>query len=1769
MPATEQTWRNQKRLHQVFAVACFLMLVTTLWMFVQDHNREWKTYQKNFRRIELQNNLWNQVQYNNNVVQQAHSRLSSKLLRVQSQPLNAELIEQFKKEVNSNAERRGVEPYDFDKLEQLLDKHEELSKAALAARKKASKTLADARSARNQAADTQIAANEAKAAIAAAAPEDGAAAEERFESLEEKASALREKREELEAEYDVLDEKAIEAEAEAKAARQRVLGHLNTIIEAARFREDLALDRRKAMSAKYDADKAALGLAVRDGLEEEELARLQQQVDERDAEVRALTNEFDESSAHRKRLEEIVQALTVEEDEIAKKIRDLNADLERLKTAYKDLRSTYFVGSFPFFGKKWLELPILDAFNSPLQIENLWDDDNTIDFNFSRVRRFDRCTTCHQAIQKSMPGKANEPLYLNERNLEFVLNTPTEEELAELTKGKDGDETEPTLESVYGVRLAREGNYLLDRQDVTISYVRPYTIDLPVDLGDDGDDEETVRAKASSLGAQAQLAISEDEREPVEGEQLRYQTLQARSSPSTDDLGVASGLQVGDVIVRVNDDYVADRASARLLLLDVDWGKPVRLTVRRGLPNPYTSHPRLDLFVGSLSPHKLADFACTICHEGQGSATAFKWASHTPDNELELERWDREYGWFDNHHWIYPMYPKRFAQSSCLKCHHDVVELEPSEDFPAPPAPKLMHGYDLIRKYGCYGCHEINGHEGDKRIGPDLRLEPNYFAAAQALQGRLPSSKEKLEADLKEAGEQQGELEKQRAEKQEALSKLQEDTQEGEEAPPEVAELQKEISKIGEEIAAINEEIAALQAKLDELAKMKELAQRLRELPEDTKARHDLLALVERDKQTIDEVGAGILDSESHKLAGLLSDIEFPGKLRKSGPSLRYLASKLDDEFLFDWIREPKHFRESTKMPQFFGLWKHLEGMAGEPEKTKQYESVEILGISAYLKDRSQNYSYLSPPRSVTEPSDATRGKVQFQTRGCLACHTHEAFPEADAYRDPVEIIQAPDLSNLAAKFDAKRNPDGRKWLYSWIKNPTRYHARTVMPDLFLNPIESTDAAGKVTITDPVSDIVEFLLTDEPSDEEAWQPKEDPLTELDDKTRDTLDELAELNLGDSFSESAVQRYLTSGIPESRKADVKIAETEMVVTDAEREWLAEEAKRRKVPEEEVLAELVREKKLLYVGRKAIARYGCYGCHDIPGFEAAKPIGTGLNNWGRKDPSKLAFEHILQYVEHGHGYGHSGSGEHSGGDMHDEPDADETDADAFDAQDQSFYQNALEHGHRAGFIYQKLKEPRSYDYHRTENLKYSERLRMPQFPFSDQDREAVITFVLGLVADPPATKFVYDAEPRQKAINEGLVVLEKYNCGGCHLLELEKWDISFPQGHFGDPTDITTFPFLKPEFSAEKVEESQTADRQGRLQATLAGLPTIDPTGVPVLLDDFGDPLFEGDMYDPQLVEYSFDLWEPILLDGQTWQVGGNSVLVPGRMIEKRYPTRGGMLAKYLVPQVVELERQKGTPSASKGKEAWGWVPPPLVGEGTKVQTDWLHDFLLDPHEIRPAVVLRMPKFNMSPAEATKLVNYFAAKDNAKYPYEFKERRQSGHLAQAEEKFQRYLEAHMGEGGGEGGNPPENRFDAAMNIVVDKNYCRTCHIVADYDPGGDLKAKAPNLAEVYQRLRPDFVRRWIARPAQILPYTGMPENVKYNPQDPVHLGGVSQQLYPGTSVDQIDGLVDLLMNFDVYAKDQLDITSLVEERAAASAPEGAPADGGENSEPTTGG
>ena len=156
---------------------------------------------------------------------------------------------------------------------------------------------------------------------------------------------------------------------------------------------------------------------------------------------------------------------------------------------------------------------------------------------------------------------------------------------------------------------------------------------------------------------------------------------------------------------------------------EVESDDPADWVAENRFPHPFSSHPRPDVYLTASSPHPQAEFGCTICHDGQGTATSFLNAQHGPNDPHQEHEWAHDYGHYHNHFWELPMQPKRLQESTCLKCHHDVVELGVNPEFGAT-APKVYDGWNLIRKYGCFGCHEINGHDGGDRIGPDLRLEP-------------------------------------------------------------------------------------------------------------------------------------------------------------------------------------------------------------------------------------------------------------------------------------------------------------------------------------------------------------------------------------------------------------------------------------------------------------------------------------------------------------------------------------------------------------------------------------------------------------------------------------------------------------------------------------------------------------------------------------------------------------------------------------------------------------------------------------------------------------------------------------------------------------------------------------------------------------------------------------------------------------------------------------------------------------------------------------
>ena len=118
---------------------------------------------------------------------------------------------------------------------------------------------------------------------------------------------------------------------------------------------------------------------------------------------------------------------------------------------------------------------------------------------------------------------------------------------------------------------------------------------------------------------------------------------------------------------------------------------------------------------------------------------------------------------------------------------------------------------------------------------------------------------------------------------------------------------------------------------------------------------------------------------------------------------------------------------------------------------------------------------------------------------------------------------------------------------------------------------------------------------------------------------------------------------------------------------------------------------------------------------------------------------------------------------------------------------------------------------------------------------------------------------------------------------------------------------------------------------------------------------------------------------------------------------------------------------------------------------------------------------------------------------------------------------------------------------MKIVTDANYCIKCHIVGDFDPVAADRAKAPDLSRCLSSIAHRIMcdAGWLDRRPSCP--TRVCQSTFPTPPDEDFLGTtIPQDLYHGTSLEQLEALVDLLMNYDQYARQRSPISPLVKQQ-----------------------
>ena len=323
------------------------------------------------------------------------------------------------------------------------------------------------------------------------------------------------------AKEDVARLKDVSDSDERFRLRGDLLQRFEDIVSRSKFREDNSAGSLKLCKANLDKRRADYELAVSGEAAPSKQKELLLLADQEREKVKNATLAFQEANTHRKQLAGTLRQITATEDAAAKNLASHRQSLSLLKKTLSDRA--------PNLGKTVLELPVLDAFNGPLRVDQIWLPKLTLNNNFRDVARFDRCTTCHQGMDKSAAGSPSEPAYPEVANVEVVLPTPEKPPVFE-----EGESELQKMETVFGFQLASKG--LFNEESPTISVVLP-------------------------------------------------------ESPAA-----IAGLQSGDVITAVGGGRTSVRALAVTALLEnVSWGSPLRLDIQRGVPQPYATHPRLDL----------------------------------------------------------------------------------------------------------------------------------------------------------------------------------------------------------------------------------------------------------------------------------------------------------------------------------------------------------------------------------------------------------------------------------------------------------------------------------------------------------------------------------------------------------------------------------------------------------------------------------------------------------------------------------------------------------------------------------------------------------------------------------------------------------------------------------------------------------------------------------------------------------------------------------------------------------------------------------------------------------------------------------------------------------------------------------------------------------------------------------------------------------------------------------------------------------------------
>jgi cytochrome c551/c552 len=436
-------------------------------------------------------------------------------------------------------------------------------------------------------------------------------------------------------------------------------------------------------------------------------------------------------------------------------------------------------------------------------------------------------------------------------------------------------------------------------------------------------------------------------------------------------------------------------------------------------------------------------------------------------------------------------------------------------------------------------------------------------------------------------------------------------------------------------------------------------------------------------------------------------------------------------------------------------------------------------------------------------------------------------------------------------------------------------------------------------------------------------------------------------------------------------------------------------------------------------------------------------------------------------------------------------------------------------------------------------------MPSLRLSPEDAEDIATYLMTQKKQDPssyaAASFMDDPALKE----EGKKWVRFYGCGGCH--EISGME---DEGRIG--TELT-FEGSKPIERLDFALFTEAAQRGGkgsepikdkddlaRLPDGPATEPWYDHKGF------FEHKLAEPNVYDQGKVKGETEalrmpnlhLTKDQVLDLTTFLLGSQETSLPqsyqykpgdarhdiqeGWWIVKKYNCMG--CHQFIPGQRTILMGLK------QYQDVQEQLPPKLLTEGARVDPEWLRKFLSNPalsttdtnrNGVRPYLKVRMPTFSFSDNELRKLVRFFEALSQQPLPYIPEE---VPTLTAKETDMARSL------------------FSSTAAP------CLKCH--ATGDPAHDKIATAPNFLLAKERLKPDWVERWITDPQAVSPGTSMPSGLFKQEGTQYVFAGPTPPTFNGYTGDHRKLLTDYI--FQLTAEEQRRVAASMPRAKAAIQP-----------------